>query len=189
MRAILAGAPYPAMLLQAAVRRIRAEQAVGYPRAAIIKASLNRLIRQNRLSAKELSVSLDKNNTDPAYCLGRLFATLERIQGVAQPGINATIRERYYAAASSAPVTVFPILLKLKNHHLAKIDRPGLVVMFEKLLTEIFGCIDAVPPRLTLAEQGAFAIGYYHQQQAFFAPKGEAGAAVASDADNQGEEE
>jgi CRISPR-associated protein Csd1 len=187
MRAILSGAPYPSMLLQAAVRRIRAEQKVDYPRAAILKASLNRLIRHNRLSAKELSVSLDRNNTDPAYCLGRLFATLERIQGSAQPGINATIRERYYGAASSAPASVFPILLKLKNHHLAKIDRPGLVVWFEKLLGEIFGGLNSIPPRLSLAQQGVFAIGYYHQQQDFFASKSQPAASAATDADNQGE--
>ncbi|GAA0720620.1 type I-C CRISPR-associated protein Cas8c/Csd1 [Dokdonella soli] len=189
MRAILCGAPYPATLLQAAVRRIRAEQTVNYPRAAILKASLNRLIRHNRLSAKELSVSLDRNNTVPAYRLGRLFAALERIQGVAQPGINATIRERYYGAASSAPASVFPILLKLKNHHLAKIDKPGLVVWFEKLLGEIFGGLSAIPPRLSLTEQGVFAIGYYHQQQDFFASKSQPDATAATDATNQGEME
>jgi CRISPR-associated protein Csd1 len=187
MRAILSGLPYPAMLLQAAVRRIRAEQKVDHPRAAVLKASLNRLIRHNRLSAKELSVSLDRNNTDPAYCLGRLFATLERIQGVAQPGINATIRERYYGAASSAPASVFPILLKLKNHHLAKIDKPGLVVWFEKLLGGIFGGLSTIPSRLSLAQQGVFAIGYYHQQQDFFASKSQPDTGSAAHADTQGE--
>lgn len=187
MRAILSGTPYPAMLLQAAVRRIRAEQNVNYPRAAILKASLNRLIRHHRLSAKELPMSLDRNNTDPAYRLGRLFAALERIQGVAQPGINATIRERYYGAASSAPASVFPILLKLKNHHLAKIDKPGLVVWFEKLLGEIFDGIKGIPTRLSLVEQGLFAVGYYHQQQDFYAAKNRPDAAAAPDVTNQGE--
>lgn len=187
MRAILAGTPYPAMLLQAAVRRIRAEQSVNHPRAAVLKASLNRLIRHHRLSARELSMSLDRNNTDPAYRLGRLFAALERIQGVAQPGINATIRERYYGAASSAPASVFPVLLKLKNHHLAKIDKAGLVVWFEKLLGEIFGGLSDMPPRLSLTAQGVFAIGYYHQQQDFFASKNPPDAAAATDATHQGE--
>lgn len=168
MRAILAGLPYPAMLLQAAVRRIRAEQDVGYPRAAIMKASLNRLIHSRKFNAKELDMSLDKDNADPGYRLGRLFAALERIQAAAQPGINATIRDRYYGAASSAPASVFPVLLKLKNHHLSKLDSAGLVGWFEKLLAEIFGGLQTFPSRLSLFEQGLFAIGYYHQQQDFF---------------------
>ena len=171
MRAILAGLPYPVMLLQAAVRRCRAEQNVGYPRAAIIKASLNRLIRNHRFTAKELAMSIDHHNTDPGYRLGRLFASLERIQATAQPGINATIRDRYYGAASSSPASVFPILLKLKNHHLAKIDNAGLRIWFEKLLGEIFSGITDFPSRLSLSEQGLFAIGYYHQQQDFFTKK------------------
>ena len=187
MRAILAGLPYPAMLLQAAVRRCRAEQAVGYPRAAIIKASLNRLIRNHCIYAKELAMSIDHSNTDPGYRLGRLFATLERIQGSAQPGINATIRDRYYGAASSSPASVFPILLKLKNHHLSKIDSAGLTTWFEKLLGEIFSGIKTFPARLSLAEQGLFAIGYYHQQQDFFAKKAKDESADTTD-DTAGEQ-
>lgn len=186
MRAILGGTPYPATLMQAAIRRIRADQTIQYPRAAVLKASLNRLIRHNRLSAKELTVSLDPENTDPAYRLGRLFATLERIQGVAQPGINTTIRERYYGAASSAPSSVFPVLLKLKNHHLAKIDKPGLVVWFEKLLGQIFAGLSAMPTRLSMTEQGLFSIGYYHQQQDFYTSKQKPDDAASQPAD-QGE--
>lgn len=168
MRAVLTGLPYPAMLLQAAVRRCRAERSVTYPRAAVIKASLNRLFRQR--NAKEITVSLDKSNTDPGYRLGRLFSALERIQAAAQHGINATIRDRYYGAASSSPSSVFPVLLRLKNHHLAKIEG-GLATWYEKLLGEIISGLAAFPPHLTLLEQGLFAIGYYHQQQEFFSSK------------------
>ena len=183
MRAILAGLPYSAMLLQAAVRRCRAEQAkrdkktnkqesnVPYPRAAIIKASLNRLIRHRQFNAKELAMSLDKSNTDPGYRLGRLFAALERIQSAAQPGINATIRDRYYGSASSSPASVFPVLLKLKNHHLSKLDNAALAGWFEKILREIFEGLKDFPSHLRLPEQGLFAIGYYHQQQDFFKGK------------------
>lgn len=168
MRAILAGLPYPAMLLQAGVRRCRAERAVSYLRAAVIKASLTRLFRHRH--QKELSVSLDKSNVDPGYRLGRLFSALERIQGTAQPGINATIRDRYYGAASSSPSSVFPVLLRLKNHHLSKLEG-GLSTWFEKLLGEIVSGIGSFPPHLSLEEQGLFAIGYYHQQQDFFTSK------------------
>ena len=187
MRAILAGTPYPAALLQAALRRIRAEQTVNYPRAAILKASLNRLIRHQRLDAKELSVGLDKSNNDPGYRLGRMFAVLERIQSIAQPGINATIRERYYGAASTSPASVLPLLVKLKNHHLAKFDSPGLALWYEKLLGEIVDGLSRAPARLNLSEQSMFAIGYYHQQQDFYAPKNGTEAVAATDTPIQGE--
>ena len=109
MRAILSGSPFPATWLNAAVLRCRAEQNVTYLRAAAIKASLNRLQRfqPNQSLDKELSDMLDLENTSPAYRLGRLFAALEKIQEEASPGLNATIRERYYGAASSTPVAVF----------------------------------------------------------------------------------
>jgi len=103
-----------------------------------------------------------------AYRLGRLFAVLERIQERASPGINATIRDRYYGAASSTPVTVFSTLLKLKNHHLAKLDSKGEAINYEKLLGQIMNEITDFPAHLNLADQGRFAIGYYHQRQAFF---------------------
>lgn len=167
MRAILSGSPYPTTLLQASVRRIRAEQEVNYPRASLIKACINR-----SSGKEELKVSLDENNTNTAYRLGRLFAVLERVQERANPSINTTIRERYYGAASASPVTVFPTLLKLKNHHIAKLDNKGEAINLEKLIGGIINDgIDGTlgfPPMLSLSDQGRFAIGYYHQRQAFF---------------------
>lgn len=175
MRSVIENLPYPQTLLSGAIRRIRAEQAkkdertgksipnVSYPRAAIIKACINR-----NVGREELKVSLDENNTNAAYRLGRLFAVLERIQERASPNLNATIRDRYYGAASSTPVTVFSTLLKLKNHHLAKLDNKGEAVNFEKLLGRIMDGIADFPAHLDLQNQGRFAIGYYHQRQAFF---------------------
>lgn len=169
MRAILTGSPYPQSLLAATVRRIRAEREVTYPRAAPIKACINRQIRYSNLQTEEeLTVSLDKTNPNPGYRLGRLFATLEKIQEEASPGINATIRDRFYGAASSTPVSVFPNLIKLSKHHLSKLENPGRASNFEKLLAEIIGGIDDFPAHLSLADQGRFAIGYYHQRQDFF---------------------
>lgn len=164
MRSILSGRPYPFTLLSAAVRRCRSEQHVNYPRAAIIKAYLNRYHQK-----EEITVSLDRNNSNAAYRLGRLFAVLEKIQEEANPGINATIRDRYYGAASANPVSVFATLLKLKNHHIAKLDNPGRKTNFEKLLGEIFSELPAdLPSNLSLQDQGRFAVGYYHQRQDFF---------------------
>jgi len=167
MRAILEGLPYPTGMLNLAVSRCRAEQKPTYARAAAIKASLNRWTRFRKTQEKEFLPMLDPSNVNPAYRLGRLFAALEKIQEEASPGLNATIRDRYYGAASSSPVTVFTTLLRLKNHHLGKLS-PGRATQMEKLIGEILGEVADFPRQLALQDQGRFALGYYHQRQAFF---------------------
>jgi CRISPR-associated protein Csd1 len=174
MRSILDGTPYPATLLQAALRRIRSDtkNRVKPIRAALIKAYLNRYHRFNQdINQREVGVELDISQPSVGYQLGRLFATLEKIQEEANPGINATIRERFYGAACATPVTVFTNLLRLKNHHLAKVESRGRVVYFERLLGEIMSDLKDFPAHLDLHEQGRFAIGYYHQRQKFFVKK------------------
>lgn len=163
MRAILKALPYPETLLQGALRRIRAEREIGFPRAALLKAYLIR-----NLEDKEMTVSLNPNNNDPGYRLGRLFAVLERVQERAQGNLNASIRDRYYGAFSTTPTTVLPMLMRLKNHHLAKLPNRGEAVNLEKLLAEVLDGLADVPARLNLAEQARFAVGYYHQRQSFF---------------------
>lgn len=116
-------------------------------------------------------MSLDASFTSPGYLLGRLFSVLEKIQEEANPGINATIRDRFYGGASGTPVVAFHHLMKLKNHHLAKFDNRGRVVNMERLIGEIVDKLPAqnpFPAHLPLDEQGRFAVGYYHQRQAFF---------------------
>lgn len=179
VKAVLQGNPYPQSLLQMILRRIRTDFSA-YPsdermRNALLKAFLNRKQRFSKTSDKEITVSLDKNNTNPGYLLGRLFATFEYLQEKAQPGINATIKDRYYGAASSTPCSVFSQLFKLKNHHLAKLDNAGLKVYFEKIIGEITDGIpsNGLPAHLNLDDQARFAIGYYHQRQDFFKSKEE----------------
>ncbi len=168
--------PYPSLWLNVAVGRSRAEQNVNYLRAAAIKACLNRQMRHARMSSpnpaseQEFLPMLDLSNTHPAYRLGRLFAVLEKIQEEASPGLNATIRDRYYGAASSTPVAVFTTLLRLKNAHLKKLTI-GRTAWFEKLLGEVLGPVTDFPKHLTLPDQGRFALGYYHQRQDFFSKK------------------
>ena len=164
MRSILEGTPYPATLLSSAIVRIKADRDVTYPRAKLIKAFLN----HNK--ERKLTVSLDKQNTNVGYRLGRLFAILEKIQEEANPGINATIRDKFYASASSTPNAVFGNLMRLKNHHLGKLSQ-GRAIYFEKLLGEVIAEIPSFPAHLSLDEQGDFAIGYYHQRQDFFTKK------------------
>lgn len=168
---ILDGTPYPRTLLQQCIRRIRAEQQVNRARAAIVKACINRFNRFYNKREKEVLVGLDRTNTNTGYRIGRLFAVLEKIQEEASPGINATIRDRFYGAASATPITVFPQLLKLKNHHLPKIPNLGRRVNLEKEIQEIFESINIFPSHLALDEQALFAVGYYHQRQDFFTKK------------------
>lgn len=177
-RAILAGARYPRSLLGAIVMRFRADGQVNPLRVALCRAVLAREARldmQQGLSSTkgEPPVSLDTTNTDPGYLLGRLFSSLENLQRAALGGqVNATIRDRYYGAASAAPASIFPVLLRSAQNHFGKLrkDKAGLSVNLEKEIGQI---IDALPtsfPRaLPIEEQGRFAIGYYHQTQARFA--------------------
>jgi CRISPR-associated protein Csd1 len=195
--AIFAGpdVPYPALWLNTAVGRCRAEQAkktqqgksapnVPYARAAVIKACLNRQIRRAALSApsstsseKEFLPMLDLDNTNPAYRLGRLFAVLEKIQEETSDGkLNSTIRDRYYGAASSSPASVFPTLIKLTGHHIGKLSDKGNAMLYrafqdhapDSYIGIVLNGVADFPAHLSLPDQGRFSLGYYHQRQAFF---------------------
>lgn len=172
-RAILTGSRYPRSLLNTIIMRLRADGDISGTRVALCKAVL---ARDLRLGVKgineEIPMSLDKEASNPGYRLGRLFAVLESAQHHALGGkVNATIRDRYYGAASATPATVFPMLLRNTQNHLSKVrkEKPGLAVTLEKEISEI---IDGLPPQfplsLRLEDQGRFAIGYYHQSQARF---------------------
>ena len=162
----------PVSLLQAALRRNKAEQKITYGRASLLKAYINRAIRAGRLkNMKELTMSLDRNRQDIGYVLGRLFAVLEKTQDEANPGLNATIADRYFGSASSTPIAVFGTLIRLSKHHLSKLNTEkyrGKRIFLEKLFQEIIGKIDNFPNHLDINHQVLFGIGYYHQKQDFF---------------------
>ena len=164
MRSILTGSAYPQMLLSAILGRIRADQEINYLRAGIIKACLVRKFRFNRID-KEVTMSLDNQSTNVAYRLGRLFAVLEKAQRDAIPGANITIKDRFYGSASATPSVVFPQLLRLAQHHIQKAEYGGRT---DKMVEKIISGIEKFPTHLGLDEQGMFAIGYYHQRQAFY---------------------
>ena len=181
-RAILTGHAYPQSLLAALVMRFRSDGQLTPLRVALCKAVL---VRNRRLSSRfhhtqEVPVSLDPGCTDPGYLLGRLFSALESLQRAALGSeVNATIRDRYYGAASATPASIFPMLLRNAQNHLSKLQklRPGQAVNMSKDIGQI---VDALPtsfPRsLPMAEQGRFAIGYFQQQQARFASRDRDGA-------------
>jgi CRISPR-associated protein Csd1 len=168
MRAILTGGRYPHALLAAVIMRMRSDHAVNGLRAAICKACLNRDVRLSGRK-EDIPVSLDRANANPGYRLGRLFAVLETIQTRALGGnINATIRDRYYGAASATPAAVLPLLLRNANHHLARLRKDGkggLAFTLEREIAEILDPFsDQLPRNLRIEEQGRFAVGYYHQR-------------------------
>lgn len=179
-RAILAGSRYPRSLLSALVMRFRADGQLAPLRIALCKAVLARDARLatqpvNSSTQGEPPVSLDPGNTQPGYLLGRLFSSLENLQRAALGGqVNATIRDRYYGAASATPASIFPVLLRNAQNHFGKLrkEKAGLAVNLEKEVGQIIDALTPEFPRsLTIQDQGRFAIGYYHQTQARFARK------------------
>lgn len=177
--AILSGKRYPESLYSNVMIRIRAEQGrITWGRAAIIRACLIRNHEKQWMKEGEF-VGLNEQCKDVAYVLGREFAVLEAIQEDANPGINATIKDRYFNSACATPASVFPILQKLKNSHIRKLET-GKKIYYEKMLTELQGKIEvgnvessALPRRLSLEEQGMFILGYYHQVQKRYEKKEE----------------
>ncbi|KAA0688214.1 type I-C CRISPR-associated protein Cas8c/Csd1 [Azospirillum brasilense] len=178
MRAILTGGRYPRVLLTAALQRLRAGDPVTGPRAALIRAVLQRDVRHRGrgkqagpsfTTGMEVPVSLDRQEADPAYRLGRLFALLENVQRAALGRVNASIRDRYFGAASATPASVFPLLLRNTSHHLAVLRRKsgtgGLAVWFEREMNEVMDGLDmTLPCHLHPESQGRFVVGYYHQR-------------------------
>ena len=163
-RAALSATPLPLELAFQAVRRCRAEQGVTRPRAALIKLVL--LSRETTLPKEDYMVALETEHSSPAYHCGRLLAVIEDVQRAALPGVNATIVDRYYGAASSTPAVVFGALLRGAQPHLARLerDRPGAYINLQRRLEEVMARIGDWPATLPLREQALFSLGYYHQR-------------------------
>lgn len=183
LRSILSGIKYPEALYQNTILRAKADQdnpdknitKISRIKAAIIKACLLRNYKNNE---EVVTVALNEECKKVPYVLGRLFAVLEDLQEKANPGINSTIKDRYFNSACATPSVTFPLLTKLANTHLKKISaQRGMVIYFEKLIGELMNKLEvdnnAMPARLSLPEQGEFVLGYYHQVQKRFEKKEE----------------
>jgi CRISPR-associated protein Csd1 len=181
MRSVLTGGRYPQMLLNAAIIRLRAgdNPGSGWHAAAIraVLARKHRLVHQHEPDfdpTKEPPMSLARSHTNRGYQIGRLFAVFELAQRAALGrGVNSTIRDKYFGAASAAPASIFPLIITNGQNHLSKIrkEKPGWANLIEKELEEIFDKIEpsipvSLPRSLNLEDQGEFAIGYYHQRRA-----------------------
>lgn len=169
-RAVFSGGPYPASLLEAVMLRIRAERNITWGRAAIIKAYY--LKNPHKDCPKEvLTVSLNEASTDTAYTLGRLFSVYEAVQQAANPGINTTIKDKYFNSAAAMPAGIFPVLNNLYQKHLRKLDGRQRVY-YDKQIMTLKGILgESYPMRMTLAQQGSFDLGYYHQTQKRYTKK------------------
>ena len=174
LQAVVMGRPYPASLLNGVMIRIRAEKDVTRGRAAIIKAYY--LKNGNRDCSREegvLEMELNEQCNNVPYTLGRLFAVLEHIQQEANPGINATIKDKYFNAAASTPAQVFPVLLNLAQKHLRKLG-DGQKIYFDQQIGGLMERIgEEYPRRLNLPKQGSFQLGYYCQTQKRYQKKEE----------------
>ena len=164
LRAILTGGAYPLTLLAMVLMRLRADKDVNALRVAILKSVLVS-------RGKEVPMSLDPENKDPGYLLGRLFATYEHVQTAALGrSLNSTIRDKFYGAASATPRRVFTLLDKGSTNHLSKLakDKKGYAVVLERQIAGIMEqfdpSADPFPAFLTSDQQSLFAVGYYHQK-------------------------
>jgi CRISPR-associated protein Csd1 len=97
-----------------------------------------------------------------------LFAVLEKAQSDTKRDVKGTITSKYFSSASTTPRVVFPVLLKLAQHHITKSEWG---FKSNQAIEEIMSEIDGFPVTLTLEEQGRFMLGYYHQRRANYRKK------------------
>lgn len=163
IRVALTGTPTPPGMLYQAVHRTRAEQRVTRARAALIKLALSNPHDNER---EDAMVRLEPGHPSPAYQCGRLLAVLESVQRLAIPGIKATVVDRFFGTAATAPASVFGRLVRGAQPHLAKLerDRPSAYWALQRRLEEVHGGLAGYPRTLALEDQGLFALGYYHQR-------------------------
>lgn len=197
--AILTGAPYPISLYMTMLMRMRSEagivpkksasaekvkkvkkkgenaessdtDGIDFVRVGYIKAVLCRNFKRD-----DVIMSLNLKSTNKAYTIGRLFAVLEKLQYEANN--DSTIRSRYFASASTNPKLVFPSLLNLAQHHIAKVDseKDGFASKYyDADISKLLWNLDnEFPATFNLEEQGLFILGYYHQREYYYMKKEE----------------
>jgi len=172
MKSALTGSPLPDYLLYQATKRMRADPSpmrnnredtfTMYARMMLIRLVFN----SNPDKEEDYMSKIHLENQEPAYLCGRLLAVLENIQYLAIPGAKATLIDRYYGAASSAPASVFGTLMRGAQAHLAKLrkEKEGAYHALQRRIEEICSGLKTYPLSLNMKEQAIFALGFYHQK-------------------------
>ena len=197
IRCMFTGTPPPDALLTRAVRCFRVPDPPTEDRdrpqrerqvlrrmslAAAMKLVLTHGKTQQEQHAMEQLVSETPGDykARPPYLCGRLLAVLEEVQRQASGkpgGVNTTLVDRFYGAASTAPASVFANLINVASKaHLPKLRREGRDFI-SQLMEEVCGELDdagGFPPPLSPEEQAQFALGFYHQRAQFALKRREA---------------
>ena len=174
LNAILFGNQIPFDFVQRAVLNIKNKRSSGDTPPTVLYQLLKVYInREQRKKGENETImqTINTDNKDIAYNLGRLLCVYGKIQESALGNVNASVTDKFYSAASTSPAYVFGRLASTSNYHLKKISNKGLSVYYKKMLCEITSNIDAFPKTLSLVEQANFALGFYQQEQAMYAKK------------------
>ncbi len=167
LQSILTRRPWPYSMFATALQRISIDGMVTYYRAALIKAYLC------NKGGGGASFTLDTEELNTGYRLGRLFAVLEMAQEDALGKCLNPLHESCISSASSMPGNIFPMLLKQAHIHSGKTDRMhcGYDKFFRRLVREIWGEETPFPNWLSQEDRGRFCLGYYHQRNKMYQRK------------------
>ncbi|MCY4381260.1 MAG: type I-C CRISPR-associated protein Cas8c/Csd1 [Proteobacteria bacterium] len=181
--AALTGQAPSVVLLHHLLSRLRIDLAkdgsrvlFNHARFALIRLIINRNRRihpSTKENHMEIPAKLDDRLTDPGYLCGRLLAVLSRAQAMSHNYKlkGSGVAERYFGTAMTTPQSVFPLLMKLNRHHLAKLDKSDRANGFaddyiQRDIQDIVRHLDDFPRTLDLKGQGRFVLGYYQEQAA-----------------------
>jgi CRISPR-associated protein Csd1 len=168
--AALRGDRSPAYLLPRLLQRIRADGRVDLPRAALLRLILT---RDPHVPEEACMPGLNPDAPYPAYQCGRMFAVLEQIQRAALGEVNATIADKFLAAATRTPRAILVMLEKNSAGHLRRLRRgnAGAYHALNSRLDEVLNHLGAdadsnIPAVLDIKGQAQFILGYHHQRAA-----------------------
>jgi CRISPR-associated protein Csd1 len=187
LMAVLKKLPLPESVLAECLGRLRAEGSGGFraERMGLIRLCMNRWSILQGDKEGFMGECMETERNDAAYVCGRLLAVFERLQWGALRDVNATVIDRFYGTASTAPATVFPRLFKSAQQHLSKLEaeKPGMAENLRKQLEDLSSRIQSFPLQLSLRDQGRFALGFYHQRADYRRASQERKAAAAAAAE------
>ncbi|OUP09786.1 type I-C CRISPR-associated protein Cas8c/Csd1 [Collinsella sp. An2] len=176
--AMVKGTMFPVALRQLVLERMHVDQGSNNKwdlgqRAALLKAYMVRKWRKRGYipsNEERIDVSLNRENSNEGYLLGRMFAVMARAQRAAVGETNSTIVERYIGSLSTTPNRVFQTLMRGFHTHLSTLKKkmPGLAVSLSKEMDEIVGKMPGdglVPKALSSDDQCEFFIGYHQERE------------------------